>query len=103
MILKTVFYASLPKPVDSGSRILGKMAGFFRNLPFANHNKSLFSTLQIDNAANPKDTAVSTRGNTALSAMVKSPTNKTHAYNDKGFQNQLDIKGYTADVKINHK
>ena len=39
-----------------------------------NYNKSLFSTLQIDNTANPKDIAVSTRGNTALSANAKSPT-----------------------------
>ena len=29
--------------------------------------------MQIDNTANPKDTAVRTKGNTALSAMVKSP------------------------------
>ena len=43
-------------------------------LVFNNYNKSLFSTLYIDNTANPKDTIVSISGNTALSAIVKSPT-----------------------------
>ena len=38
------------------------------------YNKSLFSTLYIDNIANVKDTIVNTSGTTALSAIVKSPT-----------------------------